>query len=74
MPGVEAAVNAVNRVIALLKKILRRTFTAVAVITHHQHGGVEIMLAHKRPQRVIRQMKRLRGMTHRIALRIADIH
>lgn len=39
MPGLKPAVNAVNRIIALLEQILRGAFTTVAVIAHYHHGG-----------------------------------
>lgn len=73
MPGLKPAVNAVNRIIALLEQILRGAFTTVAVIAHYHHGGIETMLTHKRAQRIVSQVKRLRRMTHGITLRIANI-
>jgi hypothetical protein len=74
MPGIEPAVNAVNLVVTLLQQILRGAFAAVAVIAHHHHRRIKVVIAHKRAQRIVGQMKRARRMAHRIALRIADIH
>ena len=38
-----------------------------------RHRRVKVVVTHKRAQRIVGQMKRARRMTHRIALRIADI-
>ncbi len=74
MPGVEPAINAVDLIKPLLQQILRGALTAVAVIAHHHHRRVKVVITHKRAQRIVGQMKRARRMAHRIALRIADIH
>lgn len=73
MPGVEPAVNAIDLIKPLLQQILRGALAAVAVIAHHHHRRVKVVVTHKRAQRIVGQMKRARRMTHRIALRIADI-
>ncbi len=39
------AINAVNRIIALLEQILRGGNTTVAVMAHYHHRGIETMLA-----------------------------
>lgn len=71
--GVEPAVNAIDLIKPLLQQILRGALAAVAVIAHHHHRRVKVVVTHKRAQRIVGQMKRARRMTHRIALRIADI-
>ena len=46
-PGLEAAVDAVDRVEPLVQQVLRRAAAAVAVVAHHHHRPLEVVLLHK---------------------------
>ena len=54
------------------KAMMESIYEGVIVIDHHRR--IEVVIAHKRAQRVVGEMERARRMAHRKTLRIADIH
>ncbi len=72
-PGLEAAVDAVDRVEPLVQQVLRRAAAAVAVVAHHHYRPLEVVLLHKGRQGGVGEVKGARRMPGFKTLRIADV-
>ena len=74
LPSRKSAIDTVNRSKPLLQQKLSRVLTADAVVTHHHHRAMKIVLLHESVQGIVGQMKGPRRMSGEVTCTVANIH